>query len=327
MDPSFSASLYYRHSGRFSFSGVLIAAGFGLLVGLPCAYVYAYLDHWNPFVYVNCLAAIGFGWAIGQVISSKLQSQKCRNVPIAGAAALLVVLVSYYLSWAVWLHTLTHIPVLALLQHPFDMWQVVLYVNEVGAWRVRGDVVKGMLLWVAWGSEAAGIIGFAVYTAVHSMQETTYCEGCDLFAKVFRSVCSVKAGVAPSLQNKAALKSYRSGLKAQAAELKQHLEIKDFAYVEQLGAVQPDSIAWYDFDLASCPQCNMTNTLSVTQHERIQRKKGKEKASERTVLHHLLLSANEADTIRKLKEKLNVPTSQAMPGITAVQASAATGVD
>ena len=48
----------------------------------------------------------------------------------------------------------------------------------------------------------------------------------------------------------------------------------------------------------------MTNTLSVTQRQRVETKKGKAKVSARTVLRRLLLSTTEAETIRKIKEKL-----------------------
>ena len=306
MDASFSPGLYYRHSGKFSVGGVLVAIGLGLLVGLPCAWLYALLIRWNPFVYINILAGLGFGLVISLVIDSSLKSHKCRSVPIAGLAVLVSVLVSYYASWAVWLHLATQLPTTELLLHPLGMWKVILLVNDVGTWNLRGDVVKGIPLWIVWCGEAAIIIGFAVYIAVQSMQESTYCEGCDRLAVLTKGVCLSGAGAAPPIQEKAAVKSYRNGLKSQADELKQHLELKDIPYVEKLGGVQPDAIAWYEFDLASCPQCNMTNTLSLSQVQSTgQGKKGKEKITKRRVLHHLLLSSTEADSIRKLNEKLS----------------------
>ena len=310
MDMSFSSGIYYRHSGKFSLGGVLFAVALGLAVGVASAWLYAWLVHWDPIIYINILACVGFSIAIGTVVSSTLKSHKCRNAAVAGAATLLVAATSFYASWVVWLHALTNMSTTALLQHPIEMWRVILYVNENGAWSVRGDVVKGIPLWVVWGSEAACILGLSVYTVVHAMQEATYCEGCDRYAKLEKAVCQVRAGAAPSIMDKKALKSYLSGLNADAAELKQHLEVKDLAYVEQLGAVQPGTIAWYDFDLASCPQCNMTNTLSVTQRQRVETKKGKAKVSQRSVLRRLLLSATEADAIRKTKEKLKTASSQ-----------------
>lgn len=306
MDTSFSPGLYYRHSGKFSIGGVFVASCIGLLVGLPCAWLYAYLIRWNPFVYISALASLGFGGLIGFVVDSRLKAHKCRNVFITGLAVFVPVCLAYYLSWAVWLNIVTHVPIVAVLQNPLDMWKLIGVVNEVGTWSLRGDVMKGIPLWGIWACEAACIIGFAVYLAVHSIQESTYCENCDRFATTTKGVCFVSAGTAPPVEDKAAFKNYRNGLKSHAAELKQHLELKDFAYVEKLGV--PDAMAWYSFNLASCPQCNMTNTLSVSQFQHTIQGKGKrakEKNTEHKVLHQLLLSSTEADSVRKLKDKLS----------------------
>ncbi|HEV2990802.1 MAG TPA: hypothetical protein VG759_20355, partial [Candidatus Angelobacter sp.] len=264
-----------------------------------------------PFVYINLLASLGFGALLGVVVDSRLKSHKCRNVFITGLAAFVVVLAAYYASWAVWLHAVTQIPIVALLDHPIGLWKVILAVNEVGTWSLRSDVINGVFLWIVWVSEAACIIGLAVYVAVQSIRDSTYCESCDRFATPAKGVCFVGADPASRIEDKAALKSYRQGLKLQATELTQHLELKDFAYVEKLGSERTQEMAWYSFDLASCPQCNITNTLSVTQFQRtLEAKKGKEKTTNRKVLHQLLLTSTEADSIRKLKEKLS-PVAQA----------------
>lgn len=313
MDIAANSGIYYRHSGKYSLGGVLFALVIGLLVGLPCAWLYAWLDHVNPIVYVNLLASFGFGGAIGLAVSLTLQSRKCRNVAVSGTVALLVVLVSYYVSWAVWLGAVADVSAVALLQHPADLWQLLLIVNEKGAWSVRSGVVNGGALWVVWGAEAVCIIGTAVYVVIHSISEATYCEACDRYAPRAKSILSVIAGPNPSWQDKAAVKSYRRGLKAHAAELKQHLEVKDFAYVERLGAVQPGAVGWYDFELASCPQCNMTNTLTVTQFERkTPPNKAKQKITRRNVLRQLLLSASEADTVRQIQGKVSAAAQQAL---------------
>ena len=313
MDTSFSPGLYYRHSGKFSPIGVLVAVVFGLLVGLPCAWLYAYLIRWNPIVYISILASLGFGGVIGYVVDTRLKSHKCRNVVTAGLASFIPALVAYYVSWGVWLNIVTDVPTIAILQNPFDMWKLIGVVNERGVWSLRGSgLVNGIPLWIVWAGEAGCIIGFAVYLAVHSIRESTYCENCDCFAKQTKGVCFVSAGTAPPSTDKAAFKAYRNGLKQHATELKQHLEVKDFAYAEKLGA--PDAMAWYSFDLASCPQCNMTNTLSVSQFQLTiegKGKKAKQKTTEHKVLHQLLLTSTEADSIRKLKDKLSPSADQA----------------
>lgn len=305
MDVAFNQGLYYKHSGKFSAGGALIALLVGLVVGLICSWLYAWLIHWNPFIYINFLAVFAFGAIVGFATEQSLESHKCRTVPVTGLVAFLAALLSYYASWAIWLHAVTHISTFAFLLSPRGMWATVLEANAVGSWSLRGSVVKGLSLWVVWGLEAACLLGFAVYTAVHSMQEATYCEGCDRFAKPREGVGFVAAGKAPPMEDKAAFKTYCKSFKQHAAEVKQHLESKDLPYLEQLGAVQEDAIAWYQLDLVSCPQCNMTNTLRVMQVRRkIEGKKVKNETEESEVFRQLLLSATEADSVKKLAEKL-----------------------
>jgi fluoride ion exporter CrcB/FEX len=326
MDASFNQGLYYKHSGRFSAVGALIALLIGLIAGVICGWLYAWLIHWNPFVYINAVGAFGFGAITGLATEQSLESHRCRNVPITGFVALLAALVSYYISWAVWLHALNHASTFAFLLDPAGMWMTILKVNEAGAWTLHGSVVKGFSLWVAWGVEAACILGFAVYTAVHSMQEAAYCEGCDRFAKAREGVCFVAAGKAPPMEEKAAFKIYRKALKQHAAELKQHLESKDLPYLEQLGAVQPDAIAWYQLDLVSCPKCNMTNSLRVVQVRRkIEGKKIKNDTEQSQVFRQLLLSSTESDNIKKLGEKLPPLVPKLLERLSKSQKAAAGG--
>jgi hypothetical protein len=306
MDASFGPKLYYRHSGEFSAGGLVIALLAGLAVGLPCAWLYAWLIHWNPFIYIDIVASLGFGGIVGLAVESSLVSHKCRNVPLTALVAFVAILISYYASWAVWLHALRGQPTLTLLLHPAAMWQVILDVNEKGAWTLRGSVVNGIPLWIAWILEAGFIVGAAVVLALQAMQQATYCESCDRFAKITPGVCYAGAGQAPPITDKAAFKSYQKGLKQQGAELKRHLENKDLAFLEQLGAVQLDAIAWYQLDLVSCPQCNMTNTLRVVQlANKIEGKKIRNETAQTEVLRQLLLSSTEAESLRKLGQQLS----------------------
>src|SRR5260370_42233532 len=96
MDAAFGPELYYKPSGKFLAGGVLIALFIGLLVGLPGAWLFAWLIHWNPFIYIGALASFGFGAIIGIATGSSLEAHKCRHVPIAGLTSPLVAPIGYY---------------------------------------------------------------------------------------------------------------------------------------------------------------------------------------------------------------------------------------
>jgi len=309
-DPSSSEFRYYHHSGQFSPGGALVALFLGLLVGAPVAFGYAWLIHWDPIIYINGLAAALFGALLGLLTEQFLVTRKCRSATVAGAVAFLVALGSYYFSWAVWLNaSMTRGSILDFLK-PLNMLGAILVVNEHGVWTYHGDIIKGAVLWVVWAAEAGMIIGCAVYMATHEMLEATFCEGCEMWAKEQEGVCKVPAGTAPPTADYAGYKSYIKGLKQHAADLKMRLENKDLAYIEQLGLVAPETIAWYRLDLHSCPQCNMTHTLRVTRFTRkFEGKKVQKQTDEKEVLRQLLLSSSEADTLRKLGQKAVAPVA------------------
>src|SRR3954471_17908676 len=70
MDRSYSQ--YYRHSGKVTIHGLLVAA----IVGLPAAVLlgiaYGYADIYCPIIYLNILLTLGFGagiaWICGRIM-------------------------------------------------------------------------------------------------------------------------------------------------------------------------------------------------------------------------------------------------------------------
>jgi hypothetical protein len=300
-DESSTQFRYYHHSGKFSPGGALMALLVGLLVGAPTAYVYAWLIHWDPIIYINLLACAGFAALIGFTTQQALVSRKCRSTPVAAVVALLAALGSYYLSWGVWLHfTMTRGSVWDFMQ-PLNMLGAILVVNEHGVWTYHGHLVRGGELWVVWAVEVGVVLGIACYCATHEMLEATFCEGCEIWTKVQEGVCKVAAGICPPITEKQAFSSYLKGLKQHAAELKMRLENKDLGYLGQLGPVAPEAIAWYQFDLHSCPRCNTTHTLRVTQLRRkVEGKQVRKETENKEVLRQLLLSSTEVEALRKL---------------------------
>src|SRR5262245_36932446 len=95
--------VFYRHSGRFSVAGWVCTFATTALAAslLGCLYSLAIL--YIPLIYVNVLLVFGFGLAAGAVALMLGVHFKIRNVWAACLAALLGLLVGYYVSWAVWL--------------------------------------------------------------------------------------------------------------------------------------------------------------------------------------------------------------------------------
>src|ERR1044071_318668 len=75
------------------------------------------------------------------------------------------------------------------------------------------------------------------------MNADPFCESCKSWCEEDKDVLSV-------------------GL-VEAAELRRHVEAKDFEYLKTVGAKASGAAEWYRFDLHRCPGCGETNTLSV----------------------------------------------------------------
>jgi len=165
--------------------------------------------------------------------------------------------------------------------------------------------VTGEAVWATWAGEAVMVTGIAMYIATDAMIESTYCENCDQWTKETLGAAYISAGSASPLDEKLGYRKYQKLLKAQAVELKQHLEAKDLKYLEHLGVVEFDSVAWYQLDMHSCATCQMFHTLRVKQFQRKQSgKKITEDTDDKEVMCQLLLTTPEADQIRGFGKKM-----------------------
>lgn len=303
--PALSPKLYYRHSGRFSVTGAVNALLLGTLFALPAAWLYAWFIYWNPIINLTWLGTIVFGVSMGAVTDSRLRKALVRNVPVAVVISAAVALIGLYFSWAVWVHAVTKLATLELAFSPVRMWDVIAVLNAKGVWQFRSATPHGLVLWLVWGGEAVAVLGCAVYFATHEMLESTFCENCNQWTKSTEGICYVSAGGRPDIENKAAMKAFLGDQKRMAGELRQHLEAKDFAYLEHLGAVPSDAIAWFSLDLQSCLKCGQTNSLRLAlNRKRIDRKKIEDKTEGKEIFRHLVLSPSEAEALRKMGERM-----------------------
>jgi hypothetical protein len=64
----------YRHSGKFNPPGLILPAIAAAVVGLPLGMAYAYVVRWIPFIYLNLLITLGYGFAFGWLTSRLLRA-------------------------------------------------------------------------------------------------------------------------------------------------------------------------------------------------------------------------------------------------------------
>ncbi|HTK95452.1 MAG TPA: hypothetical protein VL382_07410 [Terriglobales bacterium] len=284
--------LYYKHSGKFGMGGVLYALVVGSVVACVGAFVYAYLVLYLPFVYINALVTAGFGAGTGFVIATLLKKQKVRSDAVALVVTLVVTGIAYYYAWAAWIWALVRRndgeasvgDFFNMLVRPGVVWNLVVDINQHGAWSIRGgEPVTGWALTIVWVAELALIFGVSLAVAYAQMDESPFCETCEEWGTKKPNVLQALA--------------------ADVATAKQRIEAKDFHYLESAGAPRPDSMEWLRLHLFSCPKCGSFHTLDA-EKVKIKVESGKRKENTSTAMHHLLLTASEAEALQRLGEKM-----------------------
>jgi len=283
--------LYYKPSGEVPLAGALGGLLAGLACGVPLAFVYSYLVYYIPLIYLNVLCTVGFAALLGFVPGYVMHLAKVRNVAACVGVAVIAALVSYYVSWAVWVSVIASneeasVSALDLASQPGALWAMVLRINELGAWSLfrTQTPVSGLGLWVVWAIEAGIILIGAPIAAAAMLGDAPFCEGCKVW-------CSCERGVALLGQ-------------AEEGELRRRVEAKDFQYVRGLGAKSEQDVEWFRVDLYRCPSCGQTNALSVLKEKLKFDEKGNASVSSSAFIENLLLTVPEADDLRALNRDL-----------------------
>ncbi|HSE50085.1 MAG TPA: hypothetical protein VLA96_12825 [Terriglobales bacterium] len=287
--------LYYKHSGKYSLGGAIYALVVGSVILCVGAFVYAYLILYLPFVYINALITAGYGIVLGFTCATLLKKKKVRSDGVAVGLTFVLTSVAYYFGWATWVWALarrtdTSIAPFSLLVGlvlwPPALWEIIKSINVEGAWTLRGSAVTGWALWAVWAIEFAMIFGFSLWTAYKTMDEEPFCETCEEWAKKKEQVVE------------AAIRDLN--------EYKRRLEGKDFKFLEAAGAPKAETMEFQRIDVFSCEKCGVFHTLDSTT-VKVKIESGKRKEETAQSMHHLVLTASEAQALVKLGQAMNPP--------------------
>jgi phage FluMu protein Com len=293
-----TAGLYYQPSGEVTVAGLAAGLLGGLVAGVFLAFLYSYIISYVPFIYLNLLCTIGYAVGLGATVGGLMRGGKMRNPAVCVFSAIAVTLVSFYASWAVWLAVTISgkefsVSWLTLAQQPLVLWDVILKINETGAWSMgRSKVpVTGIFLWVVWGVEALVILVGSPLMAWSILTSDLFCESCQSWCEEDKSLVSLAI--------------------AESAELKRRVEAKDFEYLKSVGAKVEGDAMWYRLDLHKCPSCENTNALSVKLEKLKIDSKGNATTQTSDLMDKLLLSATEVSQLRQVSVEMPRRTQQA----------------
>jgi hypothetical protein len=193
----------------------------GLMIfALAFGYSYSLLS--LPFVQANFVLTLLYGLFSGLAFGFALRWYKVRSEQLADNLGFAAGFGAVYLSWVVWvsghlgvLKATGLLGLLDLASSPVRLWQLLCGVNKMGSWEIWGYKPTGVVLWLLWSLEAALIIGLS--SLVSSLVEReVFCEDCGNWCQKQFRVARLRS--------------------CDQAELRRHLEAKDFSFLGTLGA-------------------------------------------------------------------------------------------
>lgn len=281
--------MYYKHSGHFGVSGLLVAAALGGAAAPLLGFLYSQGLVLITDERMALVATVAFGGLLGVAVGYGLVWGKVRNQPIAVALTSTIAAFALYMSWAEWVSLtlesehLEPVNWLQLAARPGMLWSLICAINQDGTWSLGSSpATKGTTLWVYWLGEAALVIGLALSIQKAILGLHAFCERCERW-------CSRGAKIPLALPQN-------------LTQLKLQLEANDLRTLDGLGPARPGG-DHLTAELDSCPQCRQLDTLSLTLTTVRKDRLGRSAIRNTKVLEHLLIPAASAQVLRMLSEK------------------------
>lgn len=166
---------YYQNSGRFSLIGLIIGTVIIVLIAGLLAALYAIIDRYNPFIYINFLATLFLGAFVGAGVLFAVNVGKVRSPSVKWFLALFGAFFAVYVNWVVYLYSLSNYEYLFF--DPVLIFNVLVELGEQGTWSFKSTKPTGWGLYSIWLLEAGVIIGSAINTV--KGENDPFCEGCE----------------------------------------------------------------------------------------------------------------------------------------------------
>jgi hypothetical protein len=284
--------LYYRHSGWISTGSLCAGWGLALLLGMGLAAGYAVFIHFCTLIYANAFAAGACGLIIGWVVNTVLRGFAIRNRPVAWLIILTTATAVLWMAWLVWvaifLPTIgaNGISFWQLALRPKLLWEIIGFINSIGAWSFRGragvnpNTVKGAGLAMVWLCEAALLVGPMIWMSVQDFRGAPFCENCKRWCGQV-AFAALRAGDEDALRGK--------------------LELHEIGALEDLGKAEEGATEWTRVTVQACPKCTEFRTLCV---ESVLETANPAKPKVRSIVEGLLISEAEARQVVALGERL-----------------------
>lgn len=260
--------------------GILLAVLFGVLATAAGGLVYALLDNYVPFIYVNAIFAYLFGFIIAKAVSFGAKIGHITNKGVVYSIGGILILVAEYFNWVFWIYVYSEFDMLVFKLG--DMFDIIRYVNIVGAWEIKGSAVTGTMLWIVWACEAI-VIGVGLIATLKKFYESNaYCSRCNSWV----------SNIALSVEvEEHGDKKY----------IKQALLNNDFSIIDSMEPIIDDYIkSHWRLDLKVCDDCNSTYFLNVVDAIIKKGARGKTEVNESFIVNNVPVDSSVYEKIEAL---------------------------
>ncbi|MFK8054850.1 MAG: hypothetical protein AB8F78_01920 [Saprospiraceae bacterium] len=290
-----TTATYYQKSGKTNPLAYVYALLLIVVVAPILAGIYT-LAIWHiPFVYLNFLLAIGFGFVLGLLTAMVVKRMgKVRSGTVGFVLSLLIGLSALYIHWGMWSDLVLNVSAngsgmfnlgetFNMLLQPGALFSFIGEINSIGTWGLSDTTVSGTFLSVVWLIEAALIAGGTVLFSGGQSDEPF----CEISQEWFKSKTLAKFTAFDS-----------------PSALKTSLESGDMSPLEELGA--QDEAASLNHSVLTL-YANATNENYLSVSNMISKMKDDEITYDEQILIRNLKISEE--TSNMLEAKIGAPPS------------------
>ncbi|HEU5396854.1 MAG TPA: hypothetical protein VFV81_06790 [Verrucomicrobiae bacterium] len=258
------------------FLAILVA----IVAGFPLGIVYAYLIKWIPFIYLNFLVTLGYGFLLGFLTLQMLKFGKVRNAAVALVTGIVAGVVGLYFSWNGHVHSLAaEIP---WLLTPTQIGRAIEILYQEGSWGIgfgSQEPLTGIPLAIVWAGEAAIIVGLTALISFRGIRETPFCETHECWLDEKKVIDKLDA-----FTNPAQLEAFRNG---------------DISPLDEARPRVPASGVFSRLTLKHSRNCHDYCTLSIANVSVTMDKSGKPKEKVEPLMTHLLVPKSMFEYLEK----------------------------
>jgi len=172
-------------SGNIFFIGIPLGTFLAILLSI----IYAYIDVYNPFVYLTLIVYIGYLYGIILIQKLVIRIAKCRNKANSFIYGALVGVFAIYVNWSTFLYVVFQkffgesIPLSEILLNPSVVFNFANILSVDGWYEIFGFQVNGGFLWFIWIVEILGILIAGIIGGSAVLHEEVFCENCNRWAE------------------------------------------------------------------------------------------------------------------------------------------------